>query len=91
MMGDAEKGDEASCADSGEHQNGNQNASPKCQFFGSSESPDLFFFFIYGVLNSRLSAGRPQGGGGTPRPIPICSGGRGAGVAVRVPAGDAPR
>jgi len=80
--------EEKSCAESGEHQNGDQNASPQCQFFGSSESPDLL---IYGVLNSRLSAGRPQGGGGAPRPIPICSGRRGAGVAVRVPAGDAPR
>ena len=57
--------------------------------FLARPSRQICSVFSYGVLNSRLSAGRPQGGGGAPRPIPICS--RGAGVGVRAPAGDTRR
>jgi hypothetical protein len=50
-------------------------------FLARPGSPDLFCFFIQGVLNLSLPAAQAQGGV-YPRPIPICIRTRGLGVGV---------
>ena len=72
------KKDEASYADSGGRKNSDRYASV---FLARPASPDLFCFFIQGVLNLRLPAAQAQGGV-YPRPIPICIRRRGLGVGV---------